>query len=247
MTVAVPSYNQGEYLGEALRSIFAAGPTVEVFVADGGSVDDSLSVIEQWDSQLAGWRSYPDRGQSAAINECVARGSAPYVAWMNSDDCYLPGGLAWLVDQLEKNSEWPAVYGRVWNVDHDLLPKSRVWVEPFSEKRLATRCIISQPATLIRRDAWEAVGGLDEDLQLAMDYDLWWRLYRQFGPLGMCEQDVAVNRGHATTKTKTQRRLHYAEAIAVVRKYYGRVPVKWWFYWMFAVWFRSLLNPQKSK
>ena len=58
-----------------------------------------------------------------------------------------------------------------------------VWVEPFSEKRLAWRCIVSQPATLIRRAAWEAVGGLDESLHMALDYDLWWKLYRKFGPL----------------------------------------------------------------
>lgn len=247
VTIAVPSYNQGEYLGEALQSIFGADLPVEVFVADGGSEDDSLAVIEHWKSQLAGWRSYPDRGQAAAINECIARGTAPYVAWMNSDDGYLPGGLAYLVEQLEKHPEWPAVYGRVWNADKRLLPTSRVWVEPFSERAMAMRCIISQPATLIRRTAWEAVGGLDEELQLAMDYDLWWRLYREFGPLGLVEQDIAVNRLHEGTKTRTQRKRHYDEAMAVVRKYHGRVPIKWWIYWVVAVWFRSILTPQKSK
>ncbi len=115
-----------------------------------------------------------------------------------------------------------------------------MWVEPFSERRLALRCIVSQPATLIRRTAWEAVGGVDESLHMAMDYDLWWRLYKAFGPLHFVDDFVAANREHADTKTKTKRRLHYREAIQVVRKHHGHVPLKWWLAQPYAVWFRTM-------
>ena len=117
-----------------------------------------------------------------------------------------------------------------------------VWVEPFNERRLALRCIISQPATLIRRTAWEAVKGVDESLHMAMDYDLWWRLFKQVGPLHFVDAFVAVNREHDDTKTKTQRRRHYQEAMRVVHKYYGRVPLKWWLAQPYAVWFRSFVG-----
>ena len=73
VTVAVPSFNQGRYLDQALRSIFAQGVPVEVFVADGGSTDESVAVIRRWESRLSGWRSNPDAGQSAAVNESIAR------------------------------------------------------------------------------------------------------------------------------------------------------------------------------
>ena len=58
---------------------------------------------------------------------------------------------------------------------------------------------------------------------MAMDYDLWWKLYKQAGPLQFVDAYVAVNREHSSTKTNTQRRMHYQEAMAVVRKYHGSV------------------------
>ncbi|MCF7966210.1 MAG: glycosyltransferase [Methylobacter tundripaludum] len=240
VTVAVPSFNQGRFLDDALASIFQQEIPVEVFVLDGGSSDHSVDVIRKWEHRLAGWRSHADDGQAAAINEGIAQGRAPYVCWLNSDDWFLPGGLAKLIAESEKYPDAPAVYGRAWNVVQKSGKRYPVWVEPFLERRLALRCIISQPATLIRRAAWESVGGVDGKLHMAMDYDLWWRLFKQAGSLRFLDDFVAVNREHEATKTKTQRRRHYQEAINVVRKYYGRVPLKWWLAQPYAVWFKSI-------
>jgi GT2 family glycosyltransferase len=246
ITVAIPSLNQGRFLSDALESVFKQGLPIEVFVADGGSTDETPLVLDRWKSRLAGWRSHPDKGQAAAINEAIARGSAPYVCWLNSDDLLLPNGLAALIDALTEHPEWPAAYGEAWNVSENLTRRSQVRTQPFSERHLAVRCIICQPATLIRRAAWEKVGGLDETLHVAMDYDLWWRLFRSGGPLGYVKKDIALNREHPATKTRTNRRRHYQEAIAVVRRHHGRVPVRWWLAWPFSVWMRSLLAPQLS-
>jgi glycosyltransferase involved in cell wall biosynthesis len=245
VTIAVPSFNQGRFLDDALASIFNQAVAVEVFVADGGSTDETLAVIRKWASRLAGWRSHRDGGQAAAINECIARGTAPYVAWLNSDDLYLPGGLSAMLESLQNSADWPAIYGKAWNVDAQLRRISRVRVQAFSRSRLARRCVISQPATLIRRSAWEAVGGLDESLHMALDYDLWWRLFNQFGVLGYVGQDIALNRDHAQTKTRTQRKQHYREAVTVVRKHHGRVPFRWWLAWPVSVWLRACLTTQK--
>lgn len=242
VTIAVPSFNQGRFLNEALASIFQQEVPVEVFVLDGGSSDHSVEVIRKWEHLLSGWRSHSDDGQAAAINEGVAQGSAPYVCWLNSDDWFMPGGLKRLVNELEAHIETPAVYGRSWNVVQKSGKRYPVWVEPFNERRLALRCIISQPATLIRRSAWEAVGGVDNKMHMAMDYDLWWRLFKQGGQLQFLDDFVAVNREHEDTKTKTQRRLHYQEAMRVVRKYYGRVPLKWWLAQPYAVWYKTIVG-----
>jgi GT2 family glycosyltransferase len=241
VTVAVPSYNQGEFLDEALTSIYQQNLPVEVFVVDGGSTDDSLAVIQKWKGRLAGWRSHGDTGQAAAVNEGIARGKAPYVCWLNSDDRLLPNGLSVLYAALQMQPDAPAAYGRSWNLANATGKRTPVWVEPFSRNRLALRCIVSQPATLIRRSAWEAVGGLDERLHMAMDYDLWWRLYKCYGPLVFVDSFVAVNRMHGKTKTNTQRRQHYREAMDVVRRHNGRVPLKWWLAQPYAVWYRSIV------
>ena len=240
VTVAVPSYNQGRFLDDALTSIFQQDIPVEVFVLDGGSSDNSLEVIRKWEGKLAGWRSRPDSGQAAAINEGIAKGDAPFVAWLNSDDVLLPDGLKKLLDCLEQQPDVPAAYGRVWNQTEGSGRQSPVWVEPFDRDRLAQRCIISQPGSLIRRSAWDAIAGLDDTLHMAMDYDMWWKLCNRFGSLIYVDDFVAINREHSETKTKRNRRLHYREAMAVVRKHYGRVPMKWWLAQPYAVWFKSL-------
>ena len=240
VTIAVPSFNQGRYLNDALASIFQQEIPVEVFVLDGGSSDNSLDVIHLWAHRLAGWRSHTDDGQAAAINEGILQGRAPYVCWLNSDDWFLPGGLAKLVSGLALCPEAPAVYGRSWNVVQKTGKHYPAWVEPFNQRRLAVRCIISQPATLIRRKAWESLGGLDGTLHMAMDYDLWWRLFKSAGPLRFIDDFVAANREHEYTKTKTERHKHYREAMKVVRKHYGRVPLKWWLAQPYAVWFKSI-------
>lgn len=242
VTVVVPSFNQGQFLDEALRSVFSQKVGVEVFVMDGGSNDASVDIIRKWEHCLAGWRSHPDNGQAAAINEGMSLGSAPYVAWLNSDDWLLPGALERLAKALESRPDAPMVYARAWNVRHPSGKRSAVWVQPFSERRLALRCIVSQPATLVRRSAWEAVGGVDPSLHMVMDYDLWWRLYKRFGPLHFIDEVVAANREHAATKTSTLRRRHYQEAMAVVRRYYGHVPWKWWIAQPYSVWYKAMIR-----
>lgn len=242
VTVAVPSYNQGRYLDAALASIFEQDLAVEVFVLDGGSTDDSVEVIERWAPRLAGWRSHKDDGQGAAINEGISMGAAPFVCWLNSDDYFLPQGLAALVAALEAQPAIPAAYGRTLNYHQKTGRTEPVWVEPFDARRLAIRCIVSQPGSLVRRSAWDSVGGLDDTLHMVMDYDLWWRLYLGFGPLGFVDQSVAVNRDHDETKTNTQRSKHYREAIKIVERHNGSVPLKWYLAQPYAVWYKSLVN-----
>lgn len=239
VTVAVPSFRQGRFLDQALSSIFAQDVPAEVFVMDGGSNDETLAVLERWKDRLAGWRSHADGGQSEAINEGIAKGRAPYVCWLNSDDWLLPLGLSRLVAALEQAPGAALAYGRTWDCMEATGRRRHSLVLPFSEWAMARVNVISQPGTLMRRSAWEAVGGVDASLHMAMDYDLWWRLYRLAGPPVRVPEVVAVNRVHGQTKTNTQRRRHYQEAMAVVRKYHGKVPLKWWLAQPYAVWWRS--------
>lgn len=242
VTIAVPSYNQGRFVEQALRSIFEQDLPVEVFLMDGGSDDETPEVIERWQHRLAGWRSAPDDGQAAAINEGIGRGRAPFVCWLNSDDWLHAGGLRKLLDALEQHPAAAMAYGRTWNC-RDTTQKMRpAMVMPFNTWIMAQACIISQPGTLMRRSAWEELGGVDPSLHMAMDYDLWWRMFRRFGKPLFVDHFVAVNREHRQTKTNSQRRLHYREAMSVVRQHYGRVPLKWWLAQPYAVWLRSLVR-----
>lgn len=227
VTVVVPSYNQGQFLERTLTSIFAQPVPMEVYVMDGGSTDGSVDIIRRWEDKLTYWRSAPDSGQACAINEGVALGSAPYVCWLNSDDMYLAHGLKDLLDALEVQPQMPAAYGKCWHVD-EVDKKVAPYISfPFNKRLLANYCYIAQPATLIRRDCWNEIGGLDESLNYAMDYDLWLRLFQKFGELAYISAFCAANRLHKDTKTHNGLKAHYAESIFAVKRVFGYVPIKW--------------------
>jgi hypothetical protein len=242
VSVIVPTLNQGQFLEFALQSIVAQRTPVELIVVDGGSTDGTVAIIERWRDRIAWWRSGPDGGQSAAINEGMRHATAPYVTWMNSDDWYLSGGLDVLVEALEANPSAPGVYGDAVNANESGRLLGRYLTQAFTQRNLALRCFISQPATLLRRSTWDAVRGVDESLHYAMDYDLWWRIFRRFGPLLRVRQDVAVNRRHAGTKTGSARRAQTLEAVGIVERNVGYVPMKWYVAWPYSVWFKSLAN-----
>lgn len=227
ITVAVPSFNQGRFLDHALRSIFEQDLAVEVFVMDGGSTDNSVDIIKQWEHKLAGWSSGPDDGQAAAINEGIKRGSAPYVCWLNSDDYFFEGGLKQLLDSLQEHPARPFVYSRCWTVSETGKKLMPYLTPPFSRRLFANFCFIAQPATLITRTAWKQVDGLNADMQMAFDYDLWWRLYRTFGEPEYCKKFTAATRMHKDTKTANRVELHYKESIDTVKTNYGALPLKW--------------------
>lgn len=227
-TIAVPSLNQGAFLDRTLKSIFEQDVPVEVMLMDGGSSDGSQEVINRWKPRLAFWRIGKDAGQATAINEGIALGSAPFVCWLNSDDIFEPGALRALIDALMGSPAAPAVYGRARIIDARDRHLGEYRTRRFRVDRLAQSCFIAQPATLIRRSAWQAVGGLDTSYCLAFDFDLWWRLYHFGGPFEFVERIVAGTRAHVDTKTVRRPMHHYREAFKVVSKHYGYVPWLWY-------------------
>lgn len=210
-----------------MTSIFSQELPLEVYVVDGGSTDNSLEIIKKWEPRLAGWRSHLDSGQSAAINEAIALGTAPYVCWLNSDDLFYPDGLQKLLQSIQEKKKAPFVYGRCWTINEVGKKTIPYLTMPFWPRLFANFCFIAQPATLIRRKAWEAVGGLDESMQMAFDYDLWWRLFNLSNAPLYNKEFVAATRSHAETKTANNMSLHYQESMAVVQRNWGSVPVKW--------------------
>jgi glycosyltransferase involved in cell wall biosynthesis len=228
ITVVIPSLNQGRFLEEAIRSALSQSTNIEVIVMDGGSNDETQFILERWSHKLKYWKSEADGGQAAAINAGMKLGTAPYVCWLNSDDYFFPNALQTLADALRYEPTAPMVYGRCLNVTVSGRKVHSYPSRAFSERLFANYCFIPQPATLIRRDTWEALGGLSEELHLAFDYDFWWRSYKHFGVPIFVDHEISVNRMHANTKTHNLLDYHYDESMRVVLKYYGRIPIKWY-------------------
>ncbi len=228
IAIAIPNFNQGRFLEEALESVFAQrGVDLRVAVVDGGSTDSSLAVIRRCEGKLTYWRSHSDQGQAAAINEGIDRlGEADYVGWLNADDLLLPEGLHRMALYLEKHPQCVAVFGKAQVIDEDGRVTGTYPTRPFARKSFSQTCTICQPATLIRRTVWQAIGGLDESLHMCLDYDLWWRLSKG-GSIEFLEEFVACSREHGATKTQTQRTRLYQEAVEVLQRHLGYVPWRW--------------------
>jgi GT2 family glycosyltransferase len=228
VAIAVPSLEQGRFLGAALDSVLAqAGVDVRVAVLDAGSRDASPAVISRYASHLQFWRSSPDGGQAAAINEGIQRlPDTAYVGWLNADDELLPGGLARLAAHRDAHPDEVAAFGQAHITDSAGRQIGAFPTREFTRRALARTSIVCQPASLIRRRAWEAVGGLDESLHMCLDYDLWWRL-SALGPIGYVREPIACSRDHDGTKTRAGQDRHYAEGFAVLRRHLGYVPLSW--------------------
>lgn len=200
--VVTPSLNQARFIPETIDSVLTQDyPNIEYLIADGGSTDGTLDLLAG-DIRRLNWRSEPDGGQADAVNRAFSHAKAKYLAWLNSDDLYLPGAISAMVDFLEMHPDHALVYGHADNVNAEgrLIGPARQ-VEPFDAKRLLNDVdFIAQPATLMRRDAFLDVGGLDSSLNWAFDYDLWLKFARNY-PIGFIDRVLARMRIHGAAKT----------------------------------------------
>lgn len=242
ISIIIPSFNHGRFLDKTLQSIDEQNIDSEIIILDGGSTDNTPEIISKWKHKINFYRSHKDNGQADAINEGLKHAKAPYVTWLNSDDWLLPNGMKRLLAVLDSNKSIPVVYGNTLDYIDSKNKYNITWVESFSERRLAIRCIISQPGALIRREFLDNIGGIDINLSMAFDYDLWWRLFQKYGEFVYINECIAVNRVHNMTKTNQNRIQHYREAMAVVKKYYGKIPIKWYIYSIYSVFYRAILN-----
>jgi len=209
ITVVTPSYNQGEFLERTIRSVIDQDyPDLQYLVIDGGSDDGSAAIVERYADRIDRWVCEPDRGQSHAINKGMRWAEGVLVAWINSDDALLPGALRAWAESFAAHPEAAVHLGAVDDVDREENPlggePSRAGTpEQYLLWGARGGRRIRQPGAAIRRDCWERVGGLDEDLHNVMDVDLWIRL-AEVGPFVEVDRPVAINRIYPETKTRSR-------------------------------------------
>jgi len=178
ISIITPSYNQGEFIEATIRSILLQGyPNLEYFVIDGGSDDNTIDILKTYDKFITKWVSEPDKGQTHAINKGINYASGEIIAYLNSDDVYLPNSLMIAALYLTSHPDVSMVYGNILHINKkgDLI--ERVVNEEFDYDRLLSWILyIPQPATFIRGTVVKEIGLFDENLHLGMDHDYWVRI-----------------------------------------------------------------------
>lgn len=245
ISIVTPNYNSGAFLGTTLRSVLDQQyPSLEYLVQDGGSTDESVSVLKQFETQLSGWISQPDNGQSHALNLGMQQTSGEILAYLNSDDLLLPGTLAYVADFFANHPEIDVVYGHRVLIDQDGHDIGRWILPPHDDQVLSFINSIPQETMFWRRSIWEKVGAaFDETLHFAMDWDLilrfrsvgarFARLPRFLGAFRIHEDQKTMNHLNTIGEREIQRLRHRSlgyipddrEVRRAVRPYFRQ---HWW-------------------
>ncbi|MBN2147594.1 MAG: glycosyltransferase [Anaerolineales bacterium] len=241
VSIVTPSFNQARFLEETIRSVLEQDyPCIQYIIVDGGSTDGSVDIIRRYaentypgqkNHRIDWWISEPDRGQTDAINKGFAQASGDILAWLNSDDSYLPGAVAEAVNTLTAHPQVAMVYS-----DANLIDEHGISLGAFPSRQTDLRKMlrgsvhIPQQTTFFWARFWKQVGPLDPTFYFAMDYDLWVRLAK-IAPLLYVPRCWANFRLHGAGKSIARDDRCYPEMLQVQQREGGG-----WFSWLRLRW-----------
>lgn len=197
VSVVIPTFNRAAWVGEAIDSVLAQDHTpIELIVVDDGSNDTTPQVVQPYAPALT-YIQRPHRGVSAARNDGVAASRGDLVAFLDSDDLWLPGKIATQVALFTHHPQLQACYtDEIW-IRHGVRVNPRQVHRKHSGwifHQSLPRCTISPSSIMLRRSQWDRLGGFDERLPACEDYDLWLRLTLTT-PVHLIPQPLIVKRG----------------------------------------------------
>jgi glycosyltransferase involved in cell wall biosynthesis len=210
ISIVTPSYNQGPYIEDTIRSVLCQDyPNLEYILMDGGSKDETVGIIRRYESKLAYWSSEKDEGQTDAIDKGFRRATGEIMAYLNSDDVYLPYTFE-LIGKLFvefPEVDWITAHSS-FLVDGKVVSPRRRHVDAFNQKlmRLGFNTpwflgIPQQVSTFWRRSLYEKAGAfMKKELCHGMAEDLWYRMAAHSAPVFL-PATVAMMRIHMEQKS----------------------------------------------
>jgi glycosyltransferase involved in cell wall biosynthesis len=230
ISIVTPSYNQGQFIEEAIRSILLQGyPDLEYIIIDGGSTDRTVEIIKKYEPWLAYWESKPDKGQSHAINKGLEKSTGKLFNWHNSDDILMPDSLTTIARAMLEHPEAGYIHGKrifideagnVWGGNKDSYNNTVSFSPELAESVsvLKTGC---QPTCLMDRDLVIQAGRVDENLHYIMDIDLLLRIALIKPPIHI-DSPMTYVRIHPDTKSLQWNSQRARERIYVANKIFSR-------------------------
>ena len=220
ISIVVPTLNQGQFIGQALASIVGQRwPHLELIVIDGGSTDATSEIVSHY--PVTHFVSERDSGQAEAINKGMRLARGDILAWLNSDDYYLPLAFQRIAGALGDTRQPRLVHGSCLMLYEREARGVVARAEHVERDRLATMDLISQPSAFWTRALWERTGELTERYQFELDWE-WWLRALDHGEFCALDEILSVYRFHAGHKTSSGSPQRTKEIIEVVEKYAGR-------------------------
>lgn len=197
VSVIIPTFNRRPLVGAAIESVLAQSyGDFELIVVDDGSTDDTVAQLAQFGSRLLILKQL-NRGVSAARNLAVRHAHGRYLAFLDSDDLWLPNKLATQVAFMEQH---PTVHicqtEEIWIRDGVRVNPKAKHRKPSGDIFIASLelCLVSPSAVMLTRELFERVGGFDESLPVCEDYDLWLRIALNHS-VALIDNTLVIKRG----------------------------------------------------
>ena len=204
VSIITPSFNQARYLEATIQSVLSQDyPRIEYILIDGASTDGSTEIIRKYKDRFAFWVSEKDNGQAEAINKGLSRAKGEIVAWLNSDDYYLPNTISEVANVFEEDADIVMIYGDILAVDEHGQTTNVLKYKQLSLENLLCFQIIGQPSVFFRRAALEKAGLLDTSYHFLLDHHLWLRIAQQ-GKILHVPQIWSAARYHAEAKNRAK-------------------------------------------
>ena len=227
ISVVTPSYNQGTFIEETIRSVLLQGyPNLEYVILDGGSSDDSVDVIKKYEPWLAHWVSERDRGQAHAINKGLAMCTGEIFNWVNSDDVLAPGALRAVGEAMgsgRSSGACDTAAGSVRNFDASgpgrVLRNRYITALNLAGKRNGVA--MSQPGVWVRTQKLKDIGAIDESFTCSFDAELLFRYFFHHPRITYIDAVLTNFRFHPDSKTVSRSSVFKAENIAILQKFLG--------------------------
>lgn len=174
ISVVVPSFDQGGFIEETIRSVLLQSyPSVELIVMDGGSTDRTTEILQKYDPWITHWTSQRDDGQASAINEGMRHATGEFVAFQNSDDLYAPGAFWAVAGAADRRPDADIVYGDMTRIDESGgRIDERRYVHASYWATLHGGFSMNNQSAFFRRELWEGIGGITVLDHPGFDYDL---------------------------------------------------------------------------
>lgn len=223
ISIVTPSFNQGSYLESTILSVIGQlYPNLEFIIMDGSSTDNSIDIIRKYEKHFAFWESIPDKGQADAVNKGFQIATGDILAWINSDDMYLPHTFRFISEYFSSNCDDKIVFGNCLNFNQETKKVYGSDVESSHKKLDISLCdYIIQPSCFWSRQIWEKVGPLNVDLAFGLDWDWFIRAQKlnlKFEPIS---EFLSIYRIHAQHKTGTGGQDRIYELAKIYEKYHS--------------------------